>query len=210
MTEYNYRYYTKYNTGTILGTFGSWVACNAPFILTPLFVLNLIILISILVTSVLQSWYSANVSSINNVPIRTWGRIVCIGLRSYQWDWFQIRETGVSWCYTDLMIQNWRGCYTDLMIQNWRGFVPISHKTTWEYVCPAMKSPSSLVTWNVKILWIGRCLALPAMTDGFGYELVEFCTLYIVHCTTLSAKSKENLRNQQCGGYVRSVRTLLW
>ncbi len=27
--------YTKYNTGIILGTFGSWVACNAPFILTP-------------------------------------------------------------------------------------------------------------------------------------------------------------------------------
>ncbi len=44
-------YYTKYNTGIILGTFGSWVVCNAPFILTPLSFLNLIILISILVTS---------------------------------------------------------------------------------------------------------------------------------------------------------------
>jgi hypothetical protein len=78
MTKYNYRYYTKYNTGiilgtfeskyntgVILGTFGSWVACNAPFILTPCVPRNLIVLISILVTSVLQSWYSASVSSIN-------------------------------------------------------------------------------------------------------------------------------------------------
>jgi hypothetical protein len=48
---YNYRYYTKYNTGIILGTFGSWVVCNAPFILTPLSFLNLVILISILMTS---------------------------------------------------------------------------------------------------------------------------------------------------------------
>ena len=62
---------TKYNTGIILGTFGSWVACNAPFILYPdtLSFLNLIILISILVTSVLQSWYSASllVVSTNNM-----------------------------------------------------------------------------------------------------------------------------------------------
>jgi hypothetical protein len=51
----NYRYRTKYNNGIILGTFGSWVVCNAPFklilTLTPLSLLNLIILISILVTS---------------------------------------------------------------------------------------------------------------------------------------------------------------
>jgi hypothetical protein len=26
--KFNYQYYTKYNTGIILGTFGSWVATN--------------------------------------------------------------------------------------------------------------------------------------------------------------------------------------
>ncbi len=40
-----------------LSRFGSRVACNAPFILTPFSFLNLIILTSILVTSVLHSWY---------------------------------------------------------------------------------------------------------------------------------------------------------
>ncbi len=30
----NYQYYTKYNTGIILGTFGSWVDCNEPVILS--------------------------------------------------------------------------------------------------------------------------------------------------------------------------------
>jgi hypothetical protein len=37
--------------------FGSRVACNAPFILSPFSLLNLIILTSVLVTSVLRSWY---------------------------------------------------------------------------------------------------------------------------------------------------------
>jgi hypothetical protein len=66
----NYRYYTRYNTGIILGTSGSWVACNAPSIPTPLSFLNLIILISILVTSVLQSWYSASLLVVSTNEIQ--------------------------------------------------------------------------------------------------------------------------------------------
>ncbi len=41
------------------------------------------------------------------------------------------------------------------------------------------KSPSSLGTWTVNILWIGKRLTLAAVPKGFGEDLDDFCSSYI-------------------------------
>jgi hypothetical protein len=44
---------------------------------------------------------------------------------------------------------------------------------------PAMKSPSRLVVWFVKVLWIGTVRMLSGISAGFGDELISFCQEYI-------------------------------
>ena len=57
------------------------------------------------------------------------------------------------------------------------------------------KSPNKLGVWHAKILWIGKCLALPAVCKGFDTELDEFCSQYIAPLSTPSSKRTYQVDN---------------
>ena len=59
----------------------------------------------------------------------------------------------------------------------------------------ARKSPSRLGSWTVKVLWIGKRLALGAVSQGFGTELADFCDSYIAPLSIPKARKTYEVNN---------------
>ena len=57
------------------------------------------------------------------------------------------------------------------------------------------KSPSRLGSWTVKVLWIGKRLALGAISKGFGTELADFCDSYIAPLSIPKARKAYEVNN---------------
>jgi hypothetical protein len=57
------------------------------------------------------------------------------------------------------------------------------------------KSPSSLGTWTVRVLWIGKSRSLAASRQGFSEELDEFCQSYIAPLSAPKARKVYEVNN---------------
>ena len=57
------------------------------------------------------------------------------------------------------------------------------------------KSPSRLGSWTVKVLWIGKRLALGAISKGFGTELADFCDSCIAPLSIPKARKAYEVNN---------------
>ena len=57
------------------------------------------------------------------------------------------------------------------------------------------KSPSSLGSWTVKILWVGKRQTLAAIPKGFGEDLDEFCSSYLAPLSIPQARKSYQTTN---------------